>query len=190
MIASSIFDACRSSEHQSIVLTSINFSNINCWIARRHQHQSQKIRHIRSVNSINSFALSQHRASYCNIHTQVTYELLITLASQHDIVVVNNTNNLIYLSHSSNEFDSKNEWQFINRTSFCFVKRTSTIRHLKRAYLSINDQKITHLQTFVSFSVFHFIRNSISRYHCFSLLAILYLQFNSTYFSSSWHLLQ
>ena len=35
---------------------------------------------------------------------------------------------------------------------FCFVKRTSTIRHFKRAYLSIIEQKISHshLHAFVT----------------------------------------
>ena len=112
-----------------IVLTSISSSSISCWIAR-HQHQSQTIRFIRSVNQLVRLRL------FAVLDFELQFDLFITIFSNKwltsylqwlvsIIFVVSNTNSLIYLFHSNSEFCSKDEWQLINWMFFFVAKRTS-----------------------------------------------------------------
>ena len=63
--------------------------------------------------------------------------------------------------------------------SFCFVKRTSAIRHLKRAYLSIIDQKISHLHLHASVSQCKTNSDKVSDSKHFFSLSFLFFSLSS-----------
>ena len=190
--------------HHSIVSKLIRcFSNI-CLLKYQHQNQHQTIRHIRSVNHqfARFVAIFLYLISYCNLICTWLTNCLHWLQIISIIVAVNSINSLIYLFHQAS--NSVQKWMTIHQLSvflFCETS-TSTIRHFKRAYLSIIEQKISHSHLHASVtnddkmndskhfffylsssSIFHFIRNFITRY----LLYLLIYSLQLARLSARWH---